>query len=388
MEPTFTHNKMNRIKSISESVIREMTRKAEMYEAVNLSQGYPGYHTPKRLLAAAINALDNDHNQYSITWGLEELRVGISEKLDKFNRLDYDPEKEVTVTCGTSEALMSSILAHVDPGDEVLLFQPFYENYVPAVCIASGKPVFTGINSDMKIDKEEIKTKINRNTKAIVLNTPHNPTGKVFSYDELKFIRDLCVDNDILVITDEIYERIVFNGKHISLASLEGMREKTITIGGFSKTYSVTGWRVGYAAAPIELMDEIRKVHDYTTVCAPTPFQKALCEAFKVPAQYYKRMLEYYKGARDHLYSSLKSLGFEPFYPHGAYYIMADIDNFGMNDIDFANHLVKDIGVAVVPGTSFYDSGGDDLVRFCFSQPRDDLEEAVSRMKRLRTFSQ
>ncbi len=387
MEPTYTLDRLNRIKGISESVIREMTRKAEINEAINLSQGYPGYQTPKKILDAAKEALADGHNQYSVTWGIKELREGISEKLAKFNHLEYDPETEVTVTCGTSEALMSSILAHIDPGDEVLLFQPFYENYVPAVYIASGKPVFTSIDSNMKINQEDIKSKVNHNTKAIVLNTPHNPTGKVFSHEELKFIRDLCVDNDTLVITDEIYERIVFDGEHISLASLDGMREKTIAISGFSKTYSVTGWRVGYAAAPMGLMNEIRKVHDYTTVCAPTPFQKALCKSFEIPERYYRLMLEYYKDARDYLYSSLKDTEFKPFLPHGAYYMMVAIDHFGMNDIDFADHLVKNIGVAVVPGTSFYDYGGDNLVRFCFSPPREDLEEAVSRLEKLRTFS-
>ncbi len=370
-----------RVKGFPESVIREMTREAEKYDAVNLSQGYPGYPIPKNLMEAVVESFKNK-NQYSVTWGLKGLREYISRKLSSFNGLEYDPEKEITVTCGTSEALMSSVLAHVEKGDEVLIFQPFYENYVPAVSLASGKPVFTSIDRELRLDREDLKSKISNNTKAIILNTPHNPSGKVFEREELELIRDLCVDNDIIVFADEIYERIIFEGKHISIAGLDGMRERTVTLNGFSKTYSVTGWRVGYAAATEELMRPIRKVHDYTTICAPTPFQHALQVVEDIPEEHYKQMVSSYKLARDYLFEELSKMEFKPILPHGAYYMLAGIDSFDMNDLDFAKYLVKEKGVAVVPGSSFYnDDSGDDLVRFSFSVGSELLEKAVENMK-------
>ncbi len=278
---------------------------------------------------------------------------------------------------------MSGVLAHVDRGDEVLIFQPFYENYVPAVSLASGKPVFITIDRELRLDPEELKAKLNSNTRAIILNTPHNPSGKVFGLKELELIRDLCVDNDIMVFADEIYERIVFQGKHISIAGLEGMRERTVTLNGFSKTYSVTGWRVGYAAASEELMRPIRKVHDYTTICAPTPFQHALREVEHIPEDHYRQMVLSYKSARDYLYERLTEMEFEPILPEGAYYMLAGIDSFGMEDRDFARYLVREKGVAVVPGSSFYnDDSGDDLVRFSFSVGSELLEKAVARLGR------
>ncbi|MFW6040625.1 MAG: pyridoxal phosphate-dependent aminotransferase [Thermoplasmatota archaeon] len=365
---------------MKESVIREMTRKAKKYDAVNLSQGYPEYPTPKIIKEAAKNSINEDINQYSITWGLEELRQMIARKLTHFNGLSYDPEMEITITCGTSEAIMSSVLGLVDREDEVLTFQPFYENYVPAISIADGKAVFTTIDNELNIDFEDIKEKVNNKTKAMIINTPHNPTGKVFSKEDLKFLRDVCIDNDTIAITDEIYERIIFEGDHLSPASLDDMWERTVTIGGFSKAYSVTGWRVGYAAAPKDLMKSIRKVHDYTTVCAPTPFQKALIVTSKLLDEYYNEMVSYYKDARDFLYERLSRTPLEPSLPYGAYYMMANIDSYDMNDLEFTDYLVKEKGVAVVPGSSFYDEGGKDLVRFCFSQDMDQLKEAVERL--------
>ena len=371
---------VTRVKGFPESVIRDMTREAERYDAVNLSQGFPGYPIPNELMDAVHESL-KDANQYSITWGLRELREYLSRKLHTFNMMKYDPESEITLTCGTSEALISSMLAHVENGEEVLIFQPYYENYVPAVNLASGKPVFTDIDRELNIDTEDLKSKITKNTKAIILNTPHNPSGKVFSLDELKLIRDLCVDNDVLVFSDEIYERIVFEGKHISMGSLEGMRERTITLNGFSKTYSVTGWRVGYAAAVKELMAPIRKVHDYTTICAPTPFQKALLAVEDIPDSYYKDITVSYKEARDLLYDGLCNNGFQPILPQGAYYMLADVNSFGNKNLDFAIYLVKERGVAVVPGSSFYsDHQGDDLVRFSFSVGLELLKRAIDRL--------
>jgi aminotransferase len=240
--------------------------------------------------------------------------------------------------------------------------------------------VFTDISLEKKIDREDIEKKVGENTKAIILNTPHNPTGKVFGFEELEFIREICIKNDVLVITDEMYERMVYKGGHISPASIEGMRERTITIGGFSKIYGVTGWRVGYVAAPKEIMQLIRKTHDFLTVCAPTPFQKAAVRALDLPEQYYKDMCEYYKQGRDMIFEALKQTKLRPSLPDGAYYMMANIEEYGMDDMAFADWLVQEKRVAVVPGTSFYRHGGEKLVRFCFSQKPEHIREAMDRI--------
>jgi len=371
----------DRVSGLSESVIREMTRKAKKHGAINLSQGYPEYPTHLLLIEEVKKALDSGFNQYSVTWGLEELRKKIAEKLSEFNGLEYDPEYEVTVTCGSSEAIMSTILGLVEEDDEVLIYQPFYENYVPAVSMASGRPRYTTIDKDLNIDQEEIKEKVGGNTKSMILNTPHNPTGKVFQKDELKFIRDICIDEDILLVTDEIYEKIIYEGEHISPASLNGLRERTVTIGGFSKVYSVTGWRVGYVACPKGLMKPIRKVHDYTTVCAPTPFQKASLKALDLSDDYYEDMLDHYRKGREIVHEGLKKTRMEPLMPEGAYYMLANIEKYDMDDKEFVDHLIKEKGVATVPGTSFFDHGGQDLVRFCFSQDIDSLHKAMERIR-------
>ncbi|MFP4185311.1 MAG: pyridoxal phosphate-dependent aminotransferase [Thermoplasmata archaeon] len=371
----------DRVKGFSESVIREMTRKAHRHNAINLSQGYPEYPTHQSVIKAAKEAIDSGYNQYSITWGTNDLRKKVSEKLMDFNSLEYDPEYEITLTCGASEAIMSTILGLIERGDEVLIFQPFYENYVPAVSMASGKPIFTTIDKNLDIDREDIKKKVGKDTKAIILNTPHNPTGKVFDREEIEFLRDLCIEKNMMLITDEIYERIIFEGRHISPASLEELKERTVTIGGFSKVYSVTGWRVGYAAAPKKLMKPIRKAHDYTTVCAPTPFQRGMIKALELPEDYYDEITRYYKKGRDIVYNGLKETKMVPHKPDGAYYMMAEIDDYDMGDEDFADHLVKERGVAVVPGSSFFDDGGENMIRFCFSQTMDSLKEAMQSIK-------
>ncbi|MFO7792783.1 MAG: pyridoxal phosphate-dependent aminotransferase [Candidatus Saliniplasma sp.] len=371
-----------RVEGLTESVIREMTRKAIKYDAINLSQGYPEYPMHDKIKESAIQAIERGRgeNQYSITWGKRELREKLSEKLKNFNDIEYDPEKEITITCGASESIMSTMLGLINEGDEVIIFQPFYENYVPSVTMASGKPVFNTIQNDMSLDFEGIKNSVNKNTKMILLNTPHNPTGKVFSKKELEFLRDLCVDYDVIAVTDEMYEHIVFEGKHISLASTDNMWDRTITISGFSKAYSVTGWRVGYSAAPNSLMKSIRKAHDYTTVCSPTPFQTAVIKGLELPDSYYRNMVNYYQKARDFVYEKLSESELEPSLPYGAYYMMASLENIDMNDVEYADYLVKEKGVAVVPGTSFYEYGGKDMVRFCFSQKMDDLSKAMDRI--------
>jgi len=370
----------SRIQGFTESVIREMTRKAIKYDAINLSQGYPEYPTPDTIIEKANQAIQSGENQYSITWGDRRLREALADKFMEFNDVEYDPETEITITCGASESIMATMLGLLNDGDEVVLFQPFYENYVPSVRMASGRPIFTTIDKDMGIDFEEIKEMINKKTKMVFINTPHNPTGKVFSKEELKFFRDICVDNDILAVTDEMYEHIIFEGEHVSLASIDEMRERTITISGFSKAYAVSGWRVGYSAAPAEIMKYIRKAHDYMTVCSPTPFQSAAINALDLPSDYYSEMLDYYKKARDFVYDKLQRSELIPVIPDGAYYMMAYLDDIDMNDKEYADYLVKEKGVAVVPGSSFYSEGGEDMIRFCFSQKMEDLSEAMDRL--------
>jgi len=357
-----------------------MTRKAIKYDAINLSQGYPEYPTPDTIIEKANQAIQSGENQYSITWGDRRLREALADKFMEFNDVEYDPETEITITCGASESIMATMLGLLNDGDEVVLFQPFYENYVPSVRMASGRPIFTTIDKDMGIDFEEIKEMINKKTKMVFINTPHNPTGKVFSKEELKFFRDICVDNDILAVTDEMYEHIIFEGEHVSLASIDEMRERTITISGFSKAYAVSGWRVGYSAAPAEIMKSIRKAHDYMTVCSPTPFQSAAINALDLPSDYYSEMLDYYKKARDFVYDKLQRSELIPVIPDGAYYMMAYLDDIDMSDKEYADYLVKEKGVAVVPGSSFYSEGGEDMVRFCFSQKMEDLSEAMDRL--------
>ncbi|MFO8109242.1 MAG: pyridoxal phosphate-dependent aminotransferase [Thermoplasmata archaeon] len=376
-----TYKIADRVKGVSESVIRKMTRKAERYDAVNLSQGYPGYRPPQKVLEAAKNALFQNSNQYSITWGLQELREEVSRHWHRKRGVNWDPDCEVTITCGTSEAIISTILGLVDPGDEVLVFQPFYENYIPAIEFAGGIPVYSRINRELNMDREDLKSKITKKTKLMMLNTPHNPSGKVFGKDEIKFILQLCQEYDVLLVCDEIYEDIVYQGKHVSPASIEGARERTIVVSGISKTYSLTGWRVGFAASDEEMMKAVRKVHDYNTVCAPTPFQIGAVQALRTESKYYKDMLEYYRTSRDYMYESLENLGFKTILPDGAYYMMTGIDEFGMGDLEFADYLVENVGVAVVPGTSFYQQGGENMVRFSFSPNMDELKESISRMK-------
>ncbi|MHA1853914.1 MAG: pyridoxal phosphate-dependent aminotransferase, partial [Candidatus Heimdallarchaeaceae archaeon] len=292
---------------------------------------------------------------------------------------------EVTITCGASEAIASSILAITNESDEILILEPWYENYVPIVHLTEAKPIFVTLDQEtFQLDEESLKKSITSKTKAIIVNTPHNPTGHVFSKSELKLIADLCIDHNILAITDEIYEYIIYDDNiHISLGSLPDMFDKTITISGFSKTYSMTGWRVGYVAAEKHLMDEIRKVHDYLTVCAPSLQQKALLKAFELGSDYYLGLKTRYQHNRDYIVSALQELDFNVNVPQGAYYVFADISNFGIDDYTFANMLVKNRGVAVVPGSSFYFNTqiGRHFVRFSFAQKLETLKDAINRIE-------
>lgn len=374
----------SRADHFTESVIREMTRLSLQFDAINLAQGFPDFPCPAELKTAACEAVQNDVNQYAITWGTRHLREGLAQKVKRYNGMIFNPESEITVTCGSTEAMMASMLAVIQPGDEVIVPEPFYENYSPDALICGAVPRFVPLADDFSIDEEAWKSAFSKKTRAIILNTPNNPTGKVFSKNELMFIADLCTEYNTIAITDEIYEHILYDGnKHVSLGSLDGMQEQTITIGSFSKTYSVTGWRVGYALACAGITERIRKIHDFLTVGAPAPLQQACVTALLLPETYYRNLAEEYDRKRKILFKGLRRAGFACQLPEGAYYIFTDISESGMKDSEFARFLVEKIGVAAVPGTSFYHTGGQTKLRFTFSKKDETLHEACRRLEHL-----
>jgi aspartate/methionine/tyrosine aminotransferase len=373
----------------TESVIREMTRLALQYDAVNLSQGFPDFAAPAEIKRAAQEAIAADINQYAITWGAKSLRNAIAEKFEHTGGFAIDPEREITVCCGSTEAMMSAMMAIINPGDEVVVFEPFYENYGPDAILSGAKPRFVKLHApEWRFDPDELAAAFSPATKAIILNTPNNPTGKVFTRAELEEIRDLCVRWNSFAITDEIYEHMLYDGaKHISMATLDGMRERTITINALSKTYSVTGWRVGWAIASPEVSSAIRKVHDFLTVGAAAPLQEAGAVALKSPPSYYENLAKEYLARRDRLLGILTGAGFRCFKPYGAYYIMTDISAFGFpEDAAFAKYLVKDIGVAAVPGSSFYrnPTDGRTQLRFTFCKTEKTFQAAAERLAKLK----
>jgi aminotransferase len=379
----------DRLAFFQESVIREMTRKAIENDAINLSQGMPDYTPHNQLIEGILDSIKEEEHQYTVTYGREDLREKISEKYVSFNKILYNFEDEITITCGASEAIASSILAVLNPGDEILILSPWYENYVPITYLAGGKPVFVDLKEEnFALEEEGVKEAINSKTKAIIINTPHNPSGKVFSKNELQVLSDICIDNNIITITDEIYEHIIYDGlKHVSPASLEDMFERTITISGFSKTYSITGWRIGYALAEKEIMEGVRKVHDYLTICAPSILQYAALNTFELQQDYFNNLKNRYQDNRDEIVTGLQKLGFRIVEPKGAYYFLADISDFGKSDVEFADFLVRDQGVATVPGSSFYEktteeSKGSKYVRFSFSHKLETLQEAILRIEK------
>jgi aminotransferase len=398
MTPASAHAKhylSDKVEHFTESVIREMTRQAMQYGAVNLAQGFPDFPAPAEIKKAAQEAIAADINQYAITWGAKSLRDAIARQMQEWQGLHVDPEKEIAVCCGSTEAMIATLLAVCNKGDEVVVFEPFYENYGPDSILSGAKPRFVKLHPPLSADDEwafseiELREAFQHHTKAIILNTPNNPTGKVFSRKELELIRDLCVEYNVLAITDEIYEHILYDGaQHISIASLEGMRERTITINGLSKSYSVTGWRVGWAVAPPAITNAIRKVHDFLTVGAPAPLQEAGAAALSLPATYYHELAERYRTRRDHLIPALEQAGFRCFRPRGAYYVMTDISAFDFpNDVEFARYLVQEIGIACVPGSSFYKHphDGSQQVRFAFCKRPETLDEAARRLEKLRS---
>jgi aminotransferase len=374
----------SRADHFTESVIREMTRLALKYDAINLAQGFPDFSCPPELKQAACDAVHADYNQYSITWGAKNLREALARRVNAYNGMKFDPDTEITVTCGSTEAMMASMLAIIHPGDEVVVPEPFYENYGPDAQISGAFPRFVPLDDNFSIDEEAWKSVITKKTRAIILNTPNNPSGKVFSRTELTFIADLCQDHNIIAITDEIYEHILYDGrKHVSIGSLDGMDYRTITIGSFSKTYSITGWRVGYVLADVALTGRIRKIHDFLTVGAPAPLQQACVAALELPDTYYRTLASEYERKRRILFDGLKKAGFSCRLPEGAYYIFTDISGFGMQDTEFARYLVETIGIAAVPGSSFYHLGGHDKLRFTFSKKDETLLEACKKLEKL-----
>ncbi|MGA2698655.1 MAG: aminotransferase class I/II-fold pyridoxal phosphate-dependent enzyme [Methanoregula sp.] len=374
----------SRADAFTESVIREMTRLALAHNAINLAQGFSDFPCPPKLKAAACAALNEDFNQYAITWGAQDLRAAIAYKIETYNGIVLDPDTDITVTCGSTEAMMASMLALITPGDKVIVPEPFYENYGPDVVISGAIPCYVPLGDEESIDEEAWKAAFTKKTRAIIINSPNNPTGKVFSNDELRFIADLCIEHDVIAITDEIYEHILYDGhQHISIGSLSGMEERTVTIGSLSKTYSVTGWRVGYALAGAALTSRIRKIHDFLTVGAPAPLQHAAVAALLLPESYYRALARDYDRRRKILYAGLKKAGFDCRLPQGAYYIFTDISGFGMTDVAFARHLIETVGVAAVPGSSFYHEGGETKLRFTFSKKDATLREACRRLEQL-----
>lgn len=372
----------------TESVIREMTRRALACGAVNLAQGFPDFPAPAELKEAAKRAIDEDYNQYAITHGSPNFRRAIADKVRAYNRLECDPDRNVTVTCGATEAMVASMLAVINPGDEVVIFEPFYENYGPDVILAGASARYVALREpDFALDRGELEAAFGPRTKAVVINTPHNPTGKVFGRAELELIAELCRRHDTLAITDEIYEHIVFDGaRHLSIGSLPGMGERTITISGLSKTYSITGWRLAYVVAPERLTGAIRKVHDFLTVGAPHPLQEAGAVALRMPESFYAELRAMYERKRATLLAALRGAALRCWVPQGAYYIMADIAELGFRD-DFAaaDFFLDDVGVAAVPGSSFYHRAelGRRMLRFTFSKSDQTLAAAAERLARL-----
>lgn len=381
----------NRANQFQESVIREMSRLSAQHQAVNLAQGLPDFPCPPELKEAVTRAVFDDVNQYAITWGDKFLRQAITEQTKKFSGLTIEPETDITVCCGATEAMVATMLALVDPGDEVVVFEPFYENYGPDSILCGAVPRYVKLHApNWTFDEDELAKAFNENTRAIIINTPHNPTGKVFNLQEMTAIANLCQKYNVLALTDEIYEHILYDGaKHVSMAALPGMADLTVTINSLSKTYSVTGWRVGWAIAKPELTLPIRKVHDFLTVGSPAPLQRAAVTAINMPDKYYADLKAKYAERRAMMLEILDGVGIPYFKPEGAYYAFCDISGLGFkSDMDFTKYLVKDVGVAVVPGGSFFGPEAENrhnYVRFCFSRKEETMLAAKERLKKLKS---
>jgi aminotransferase len=373
----------------TESVIRGMSVEARKHGAINLAQGMPDFPAPQEVKDAACRAIQADINQYATTWGARPLREAVAEHAGWHLGLTVDPETQITVTCGSTEAMLVTLLSIINPGDEVILSQPFYENYWPDCVLTGATPRFVPVRPPhWSFDPEELAASFNERTKAIVLCNPNNPTGTVFSRDELETIAGLCRKWDVIAITDEIYEHILYDGRrHVALATLDGMRDRSVTISGMSKTYAVTGWRVGTIIASPALTHAFRQVHDFVSIGAAAPLQEAGAIAYRLPRSYYTKLATDYQARRDRLCNALLEIGFDLDMPQGAYYVMTDISAFGAtDDVEFAMHLVREIGVATVPGSSFFMNKelGRKYIRFCFCKRDETLDAAIARLRTLR----
>jgi aminotransferase len=379
-----------RLEGMRESFIREMTRLALTHNAINLSQGYPDYDAPPEVVEAAKTALGSGFNQYGITWGVPALRQAIAEAMLQRYGLTFDPDRHITVTCGVTEAMTTIFMSLLNLGDEVIVIEPFHEGYQPQIKFAGGTPRFATLQApDYVLDCDRVRAVITSRTKAIILNTPHNPTGRVFTREELEGIARLCQEFDLIAITDEIYERIIYDGRqHIPIATLPGMAERTITVGGFGKTYAITGWRLGYVCSPELFSRAIRTVHDFTTICAPVPLQHAAVAALHLPESYYEKITQEYTERRARIMPALEALNFKSHMPEGSYYAMADFSawNFDGDDFAFARWMPAHLGVAVVPGSCFYGTSGlgNTTVRFAFAKKLATLDAAIERLQAYR----
>jgi aminotransferase len=388
----------SKVSQFTESVIRDMSRQALAHGAVNLSQGFPDFAAPEDIKRAACDAINADINQYPITWGSKRFREAIAARTRNYLGLEVDPEREIVVTCGSTEAMIATMLAVVEPGEEVIVFEPYYENYGPDTILTGAVLRYVTLfppseaRPEWHFNPDELRAAFNDKTKAIIITTPHNPTGKVFTQAELRLIADLCIEFDALAFTDEIYEHLWYPApgrdvRHVAIATLDGMRDRTVTINSLSKTYSVTGWRVGYAIAAPDLIGGIRQAHDFLTVAAAAPLQEAGVYALGLPDDYYRKLQSEYQRRRDYLLGVLEESGFRCYKPDGAYYIMADITGFGFkNDLEFTQYLIREIGVAVVPGSSFYRRPelGAQQVRFCYCKRDETLQAAAERLQKLK----
>jgi aminotransferase len=378
----------SRLAGITESVIREMTRLSESYGAINLSQGMPDFDPPQELIEAGINAIKNGHNQYPLTWGQKSLRDAIASKVKEYNKIEADPDKNVTVTCGASEAVTSAIFGITNPGDTVVVTDPFYENYVPDAILAGAKLTYIPFKGqNLHLDDEQLKTALEEKPKLIMLNTPNNPTGKILDTVSLKLIADLCEEYGTIAVVDEIYEHIIYDGKeHVSLASIGNMHNQTVTVSGASKTYSVTGWRVGWAVAEENLSNSIRKIHDYLTIGAPTPLQEALVTALNFPQKYYDQLAKMYEAKRNQMLNLLDEAEIKYYRPEGAYYILAEAPTEFNDGLEYANYLIKNVGVAVLPASALYHDKelGKRKLRFAYCKKDETLQEVGKRIKKLK----
>lgn len=384
-----TRFQSSRITRFKESVIREMTRLSFVHGAVNLAQGFPDFPAPAHIKQAACDAIEADINQYSITWGAKAFREAITDYYRRLYDFEVDPARELAVCCGATEGMVATMLALLNQGDEIVVFEPFYENYWPDSQLSGTVVRYVPLRAPQwTFDRDELRAAFNQKTRAIILNSPNNPTGRVFSLEELTFISLLCQEFDALSISDEIYEHITFDGvRHIPMFTLPGMRDRAVSINSLSKTFSVTGWRVGWVVARPDLTASIRKVHDFLTVGAASPLQQAGITALASPDSYYSELASTYEMKRNLMVDILGRFGFVCSVPQGAYYVMASIGEFGFkSDIDFCKHLVEDIGVAAVPGSSFFSHSelGADWVRFCIAKKVETLQAAAERLEKLR----